>query len=342
MAVTSKKIAEIAGVSRGTVDRALHNRGRINPEVAERIRKIAEDLGYQPHSAAQTLALSNREFKIGVYIQSLDTPTMQIVLKGVEKAMEELKPMGVTTKLITNPTLDKNAEMRAIEEMLADGCQAIALTPTTEDEIIKRVDELQDSGIPVVVFNGDIPTSKRLCYVGMDNYKGGKVAGFLMGQMLPMGGKVQPLTAHLTNHAHYIRAKGFMDVVKSDFPNIELLPLQGCFDSNEFAYEITKVTLMEHPDLMGMYVASNGVHGAVKAIKDMGVDHPIKIISFDVNAPNVEDLRNDGITIILDQHPEEEGYRSLYILYDYLAKNQLPAEKCSFTELSVVTKYNLD
>lgn len=46
MSVTLKQIAELAGVSRGTVDRALHNRGRVSDEVAQRIRQIADELGY--------------------------------------------------------------------------------------------------------------------------------------------------------------------------------------------------------------------------------------------------------------------------------------------------------
>ena len=48
MAGTIKEIAEKAGVSRGTVDRALNNRGRVNPEVAERIFEIAREMNYQP------------------------------------------------------------------------------------------------------------------------------------------------------------------------------------------------------------------------------------------------------------------------------------------------------
>lgn len=59
MAVTLKQIAELAGVSRGTVDRALYNRGRVKPEVAERIRKIADDLGYQPNRAGKALAMTH-------------------------------------------------------------------------------------------------------------------------------------------------------------------------------------------------------------------------------------------------------------------------------------------
>lgn len=47
MAATLQEIADLAGATRGTVDRVLHNRGRVNPEAAARILKIAEDLEYQ-------------------------------------------------------------------------------------------------------------------------------------------------------------------------------------------------------------------------------------------------------------------------------------------------------
>ena len=65
MAVTAQKIAEMAGVSRGTVDRALHNRGRVNPEVAARIRKIAAELGYKPNLVGQALVRSKQGAKLG-------------------------------------------------------------------------------------------------------------------------------------------------------------------------------------------------------------------------------------------------------------------------------------
>ena len=70
MAVTAQQIAELAGVSRGTVDRALHNRGRVNPEVAAKIHKIAAELGYKPNLIGQALVKSRREFKLGAILQS--------------------------------------------------------------------------------------------------------------------------------------------------------------------------------------------------------------------------------------------------------------------------------
>jgi len=50
-----KKIAELAGVSVGTVDRALHNRGRVDPKVAEWIRPIARELSYRPNTIVKSL-----------------------------------------------------------------------------------------------------------------------------------------------------------------------------------------------------------------------------------------------------------------------------------------------
>ena len=72
MAVTAQQIADLAGVSRGTVDRALHNRGRVNPEVAAKIHKIAAELGYKPNLIGQALVKSRREFKLGAILQSTD------------------------------------------------------------------------------------------------------------------------------------------------------------------------------------------------------------------------------------------------------------------------------
>lgn len=60
MAVTAQQIADLAGVSRGTVDRALHNRGRVSPEVKEKIQKIAAELGYKPNLIGQALVRTRR------------------------------------------------------------------------------------------------------------------------------------------------------------------------------------------------------------------------------------------------------------------------------------------
>ena len=91
MAVTMQQIADLAGVSRGTVDRALNDRGRIRPEVAEKIKMIAKELGYQPNIAAKALSSGNQILRIGVILQYADTPTIQTVLEGAKDAKQEVE-----------------------------------------------------------------------------------------------------------------------------------------------------------------------------------------------------------------------------------------------------------
>lgn len=96
MAVTMQQIADLAGVSRGTVDRALNNRGRIRPEVAEKIKMIAKELGYQPNIAAKALSSGNQILRIGVILQYADTPTIQTVLEGAKDAKQRSRTVWRT------------------------------------------------------------------------------------------------------------------------------------------------------------------------------------------------------------------------------------------------------
>ena len=57
---TIKEIAALAGVSRGTVDRVLNNRGSVNPSTAEKVREIAIALDYRPNTAGLVLAASKK------------------------------------------------------------------------------------------------------------------------------------------------------------------------------------------------------------------------------------------------------------------------------------------
>ena len=141
MGVTLQQIAEAAGVSRGTVDRALNDRGRIKPEVAEKIKKIAEEMGYQPNRAGRALAMAKQSVRIGVILQSADTPFMKKVLNGIEDAKAEVERMGIEVIVKKLSGIDSVKVMDTMKKMRGSGCKGIAMVPVEDEELKKLIHE---------------------------------------------------------------------------------------------------------------------------------------------------------------------------------------------------------
>lgn len=341
MSVTLKQIAELAGVSRGTVDRALHHRGRVSDEVAQRVRQIADELGYRPNEVGQALAKTRRQIKLGMIIQSAETPTMHIIAMGAARAAHDLHNMGVEVIIRELQSVDAEQELRCMQELVNEGIQGLAMTPANDPAVCRKIDDLVSRGIPVVTLNTDMPQSKRMCFVGENSALAGKTAAGLMAMMVPEKAEIFILTGHLSNATHKMRCTSFSEEMRRIAPGIRLLPLQSCFDRDDYALELTQHVLQEYPDLKGIYVAANGQHGVCEALRQAGLSGKIRVLAYDITPQNNDDLRRDTISILLDQRAHEQGYRPLYILRDYLFTGRQPEEPLCYTGIILKTKYNL-
>ena len=208
MAVTQAQIAQMAGVSRGTVDRTLNNRGRVDPEVAERIRRIANELGYRPNRAGSLLQRANRPVRLGVVIQSVETPFMALMLEEINKALPHMRELGAEVIVRANEFVDIDRQLISLDELEKEGVDGIALTPVEDMRICDRIDELAKK-MPVVTFNTDLPDSRRLCYVGQENYLSGRACAGLMNMLLGGKGKVLMIAGHPASQSHRRRIDGF-------------------------------------------------------------------------------------------------------------------------------------
>ncbi|MGN1030198.1 MAG: substrate-binding domain-containing protein, partial [Butyricicoccaceae bacterium] len=222
-------------------------------------------------------------------------------------------------------------------ELLECGINALAIAPSSDKSVFDRLSELAEGGMPIVTLNGDLPGCGRLSYVGMDHNRGGRVAAGLMNLILPDGGKVLPITAHLTHHAHKLRYTAFQHEMEENYHNIQLLPLQSCFNRNDFAYEIMVHAIEEHPDIKGVYVAANGTQGVSDAIADLGLERQIRVITFDLNDENRKGLKQGKIDIVIEQEPFMQGYRPAMMLYDHIIKGKTLNE-FEYTAINICIK----
>lgn len=265
---------------------------------------------------------------------------MQDVAAGVRRAAAELQASGVEVELREVHGRDTLQVLRQINELVEWGTSGLAIASNNTPDLDQRIGQLHVQGVPVVTFNSDSPGSKRLCFVGMDNYQAGQTAAGLIRQMLPSGGLVLPIAGHVNNDAHNRRLQGFLDTLHG-VGDIQLLPFQPCFDRDDYAHEITQHVLRENPSLACIYITSNGQRGVYRAINDERKKGRVRVIAHDLNEPNRQLLRSQDLSFVLAQMAGEQGSRPLKILYNYLLNGKTPEKELLYTDILIRTEYNL-
>lgn len=340
MAVTIQDIAEAAGVSRGTVDRALNNRGRINPEVARRIQQIADEMGYVPKKRKKEA--EKKKIKIGVVTQLSKASFMIQVKKGIEDARQELTDRGVELLLEDCLSVDEGEQLKAIEKLVKQGIEGLAVMPVECSAIREKINDLVESAqIPVVTFNSDIVGTKRSCFVGLDNKKSGLTAAGLMGVMTRGVGKILVITGYFGNSVNSMRVDGFVEEIKSTYPELELVGVQSSFDEAVEVQKIIENTISVFPDLSGIVVVSGGQAGIRNAFENLGLEKRPYVIVYDLTPRNVKALEDNVVDFLIDQAGYVQGYRPPFILADMLLKNQKPDQEFVYTDINIKTKYNI-
>ncbi|MGN0894854.1 MAG: LacI family DNA-binding transcriptional regulator, partial [Succinivibrio sp.] len=174
MSVTLKDLAKASGVSIGTVSRALNDKNEVSAKTSERIRQLAQELGYIPNRAGRALSAQRSINYVGISIPSINSPFFDDLKKGIDQALHEFKDLGIDIILKEQEGWDVNTQIKSIDELEAAGCKAFVICSVDSPLIREKIDELTDKGYPVVLLNNDLPGSKRLCFVGPDYYKSGK------------------------------------------------------------------------------------------------------------------------------------------------------------------------
>lgn len=320
MNITIKEIAEICGVSRGTVDRVLHNRGNVSKETEELVRNTIEKLQYTPNLAGKILAAKKKGFKIGVILISKGNPFFDDVLEGINEAKKDYKEYGVSIIIHQLEGYDVKKQVEKIEE-LEGKVDAIVLNPINDQLVIDKINSLVAEGKIIINVNTDVDESNRLYYVGSDYIKGGETACGILALLTKGKTKTAILTGSKKVLGHNQRIEGFKRARKKRYPGINIVAIAETNDSDKIAYKETNKILQGH-EIDSIVIIAAGVEGVCRAVLEMGLENEITIVSFD-DIPITRKMIEKGvIRATICQQPFEQGYRSIELAYDYFLSNQ--------------------
>ena len=126
---TIKDVALLAGVSIGTVDRVVHNRGKVSERNMKAVQSAIDALGYRPSRIASALVKRRNDLKIGVCVPTVETEFWNNAIEGVRHAEEKLAPFGVSLVVETTSTYDFQDQKNCLLRLLAAGVNALILVP---------------------------------------------------------------------------------------------------------------------------------------------------------------------------------------------------------------------
>ena len=327
MSVTIKQISEISGISRGTVDRVLNGRGRVSAEKDETVRRIAKQLGYKPNLAGKALAARKKPLIIGVVLPAEGNPFFDDVIKGIRQAERDLFDYGVRVIIKSLKGYNSKQQLNEIN-LLSSKVNALILTPMNDPDYLNKINQLIDDGKCVITMNTDVKNSKRLCYVGSDYYKGGKIACGLLGLLTRGKANIGILTGSTEILGHNERIEGFRHVMNKNFPEFKILGIAETKDDDEIGFEATKKLLAEHPAIDSIFIVAAGSYGVYKALSDSSsktLSHtPYTVVSFDM-VPQTKEMMKKGIVkATISQQPFVQGFEAVKITFYYLVNKILP------------------
>lgn len=337
---TIKEIAALAGVSRGTVDRVLNNRGSVNPATAAKVREIAKVLDYKPNRAGLVLAAQKKKLKLGVILFSPENPFYIDVLQGVNDKAEELNGYNCTV-LVKQISSGVEEQLEAMEDLVRQEVSGIALAPYNDDRIRAKINLLWESGIPVVTLNTDIENSRRIAYVGSHYTRSGETAAGLMYLMTHGQVNVGIITGSPNILCHTERIAGFTKAVKRHNPLVNIVEVAENHDDEFESYEKTTRLLTDHPQINALFFAAGGVYGGCRAVTALGLAGKIRIIAFD-KVPTTRELVEKGIiAATICQQPRLQGSKPLDLLFSYLTTGELPEKEYNYVAVDIRIKENV-
>lgn len=339
--VTMQQIADRCGVSRGTVDRALHHKEGVREEVAERIRATAREMGYISN---RLVMQQTRQWKIGVVLHSGHSAFVQMLCELFSSFSERELIPNITVIVRVMQDMDVQHQLTLIDELVTtEHIDGLALMPLANTLVRDRINTLSEQqGIPVVTFNTDITDANRLAYVGADNIAAGRAAAALLGMVMQGRGSVLPILGQRSGHyADSQRYTGFLNEMAENFPGIRILHPECSFLDENLAERIASRAIHSDEEVNGFYLTSAGREGVYRAVNAAENREKIHIVVHDITEGNVRMVKQGTVDFIIGQDVKTQGTLPIRLLYDYLERHQFPKERMNITDITIKFRCNV-
>ncbi len=245
----------------------------------------------------------------------------QAVKQGAEQAGKDLKVKVTFEGPETEAMVDKQIDM--LSAALAKKPAAIGFAALDSKAAIPLLKKAQAAKIPVVAFDSGVDSDVPVTTATTDNLAAAALAADKMAELIGKAGDVAVVVHDQTSRTGIDRRDGFLNRMKSAYPNIKVVSVQYGGGDQLKSTEITKSILQANPNLKGMFGANEGsAIGVLNGAKEM--KRKIVIIGYDSGKQQKAAIASGEMAGAITQNPVGIGYKTVEAAVKALKGETLP------------------
>ncbi|WP_395321287.1 ABC transporter substrate-binding protein [Variovorax sp. UC74_104] len=247
----------------------------------------------------------------------------QAVKSGAEQAAKDLKVKVSFEGPETEAMVDKQIDM--LSAALAKKPQAVGFAALDSQAAIPLLKKAQAAKIPVVAFDSGVDSDIPVTTTTTDNKAAAALAADKMAELIGKSGEVALVVHDQTSRTGVDRRDGFVNRIKSTYPNIKIVSVQYGGGDQLKSTEITKSILQASPNIKGIFGANEGsAIGVVNGVKEMKRTGKVVIIGYDSGKQQKNAIMDGSMAGAITQNPVGMGYKTVEMAVKAVKGEKLP------------------
>lgn len=346
--LTIKQIAALAGVSAGTVDRVLHNRGKVSQEALAAVQKVLDGQSYKYnlHTSAVAFKKTKKSLKILVSIPSSEKGEYwDLIREGIEEGFSEYGDFDIESQFVLFNQFDSLSCRDAFDSIAEAKCSAVVIGTTFVDETRSLCERLNKRHVPYVFVDGGIEETTPVATYKVNQVSCGRLLARLMDGLTPQGKELvlmvpRRIGTQMSNNSA-IRKAAFKEYFPENGKPRVIHEAQFSTAGHQAVVSELKSFLAEHPNVGGIAVAISLSYIISDALRDAGITGLV-VGGFDVTDGNARCVREGTLDFLINQHPERQGFYAVESILHYLIYGTPDSTLPELLPIDIVFKENLN
>jgi LacI family transcriptional regulator len=329
-----KDIATLAGVSEGTVDRVLHNRGEVSVKSRDAVTKVLEEMNYTPNLFARSLASKKQYRFVCLFPAHQPGEYWERVDKGFDLAAHDFLHHNVQIDKQYFNQFDVNSFICVSESIIENLPDAVFVAPIFREETSK-----------FSFIDSMIEDTEYITYYGQNSFLSGYIAAKLLLNSLPDRSQVIVIRTKrkgAVSNQTIARNNGFLHYIKENKldEHIELINVEFRDDDENENLQTLRNVFAENPNIKAAITFNSKVHRLAMHLATLECSY-VRLIGYDLLTQNVEFLKQGVISYLIAQRPDKQAYYSVRDMCRELIFRQ-EIKKVNYVPIDILMKENIE